>query len=117
MSGFATGAWMSGTPLDVVESVDPMEVPRRVALVRPDTRPAVRRRDAHEGGLIQHGQQAGQCLKWVRHEEGPAEALAVVARDGRVRDGVGGSGQQLVGTCVAATRERKSASQDRKSVV
>ena len=36
---------MSGTPLDVVESVDPMEVPRRVALVRPDIRPAVRRRD------------------------------------------------------------------------
>jgi hypothetical protein len=36
---------MSGPPLDVVESVDPMEVPRRVALVRPDIRPAVRRRE------------------------------------------------------------------------
>jgi quinol-cytochrome oxidoreductase complex cytochrome b subunit len=36
---------MSGPPLDVVESVDPMAVPRRVALVRPDIRPAVRRRE------------------------------------------------------------------------
>ena len=29
-------------PIDVVDSVDPMSVPRRVALVRPDRRPAVR---------------------------------------------------------------------------
>jgi len=37
---------MSGSPdFHVVESTDPLEVPRRVALVRPDTRPAVRRRD------------------------------------------------------------------------
>jgi cytochrome b/b6/petD-like protein len=35
---------MSATPrLDLVESSDPMETPRRVALVRPDIRPAVRR--------------------------------------------------------------------------
>jgi len=33
------------TPLKVVESTDPVAVPRRVALVRPDIRPAVRRRD------------------------------------------------------------------------
>jgi quinol-cytochrome oxidoreductase complex cytochrome b subunit len=31
--------------LDVVESTDPLAVPRRVALVRPDTRPEVRRSD------------------------------------------------------------------------
>ncbi len=31
------------TPLKAVESADPLVVPRRVALVRPDTRPAVRR--------------------------------------------------------------------------
>jgi hypothetical protein len=31
--------------LDVVESTDPLAVPRRVALVRPDTRPEVRRTD------------------------------------------------------------------------
>jgi len=31
--------------LQVVESTDPLAVPRRVALVRPDTRPAVRRTD------------------------------------------------------------------------
>jgi quinol-cytochrome oxidoreductase complex cytochrome b subunit len=31
------------TPLNVVESVDPLAVPRRVAIVRPDTRPEVRR--------------------------------------------------------------------------
>jgi menaquinol-cytochrome c reductase cytochrome b/c subunit len=37
---------MSPSPeLHVVESNDPMSVPRRVALVRPDTRPAVRRVD------------------------------------------------------------------------
>jgi Cytochrome b(C-terminal)/b6/petD len=37
---------MSSTPgLDVVESNDPLAQPRRVALVRPDIRPAVRRRD------------------------------------------------------------------------
>ena len=37
---------MSATPeLHVVESTDPLAVPRRVALVRPDTRPAVRRRE------------------------------------------------------------------------
>jgi menaquinol-cytochrome c reductase cytochrome b/c subunit len=34
-----------GTLLKVVESTDPVAVPRRVALVRPDIRPAVRRRD------------------------------------------------------------------------
>jgi len=34
-----------GTPLVVVESTDPVAVSRRVALVRPDIRPAVRRRD------------------------------------------------------------------------
>ena len=35
---------MSATPeLHAVESTDPLAVPRRVALVRPDTRPAVRR--------------------------------------------------------------------------
>ncbi|MFI5180777.1 MAG: hypothetical protein ACHQPI_05260 [Thermoanaerobaculia bacterium] len=34
-----------GTPLKVVESTDPVAVPRRVALVRPDIRPAVRRRE------------------------------------------------------------------------
>jgi quinol-cytochrome oxidoreductase complex cytochrome b subunit len=32
-------------PLHVVESADPLETPRRVALVRPDIRPAVRRRE------------------------------------------------------------------------
>ena len=32
-------------PLDVVDSADPLETPRRVALVRPDIRPAVRRRE------------------------------------------------------------------------
>ena len=37
---------MSATPeLHAVESTDPLAVPRRVALVRPDTRPAVRRID------------------------------------------------------------------------
>src|ERR1017187_5522702 len=37
---------MSPSPeLHVVESTDPLAVPRRVALVRPDTRPAVRRSD------------------------------------------------------------------------
>jgi hypothetical protein len=35
----------AGTPLKVVESTDPLAVPRRVALVRPDIRPAVRRRE------------------------------------------------------------------------
>ncbi len=35
---------MSGLPpIDVVESNDPLETPRRVALVRPDIRPAVKR--------------------------------------------------------------------------
>jgi len=33
------------TPLKVVESTDPVAVPRRVALVRPDIRPEVRRRE------------------------------------------------------------------------
>jgi len=33
------------TSLDLVESADPIATPRRVALVRPDLRPAVRRRD------------------------------------------------------------------------
>ncbi len=33
----------AGPELHVVESTDPVAVPRRVALVRPDTRPAVRR--------------------------------------------------------------------------
>jgi len=32
-------------PIDLVESRDPMATPRRVALVRPDVRPAVRRRE------------------------------------------------------------------------
>jgi quinol-cytochrome oxidoreductase complex cytochrome b subunit len=32
----------AGAPIDLVESRDPLAVPRRVALVRPDTRPAVR---------------------------------------------------------------------------
>lgn len=32
-------------PLDLVASTDPLETPRRVALVRPDIRPAVRRRE------------------------------------------------------------------------
>jgi quinol---cytochrome c reductase cytochrome c subunit, bacillus type len=32
-------------PLDLLESRDPLTVPRRVALVRPDMRPAVRRRE------------------------------------------------------------------------
>jgi len=35
----------TGTPLKVVESTDPIAIPRRVALVRPDIRPAVRRRE------------------------------------------------------------------------
>jgi menaquinol-cytochrome c reductase cytochrome b/c subunit len=34
-----------GPELHAVESTDPLAVPRRVALVRPDTRPAVRRND------------------------------------------------------------------------
>jgi len=34
-------------PLHVVESADPVATPRRVALVRPDIRPAVRRREEH----------------------------------------------------------------------
>ncbi len=34
----------SAPPLHIVESADPLATPRRVALVRPDTRPAVRRR-------------------------------------------------------------------------
>jgi hypothetical protein len=34
-----------GAPLKIVESTDPLAVPRRVALVRPDIRPAVRRRE------------------------------------------------------------------------
>ncbi|HXY41079.1 MAG TPA: hypothetical protein VEQ10_15510, partial [Vicinamibacteria bacterium] len=33
----------AGPPLQLVESPDPMAVPRRLALVRPDLRPAVRR--------------------------------------------------------------------------
>ncbi len=37
---------MSATPtINLVESTDPVAVPRRVALVRPDIRPAVRRKD------------------------------------------------------------------------
>jgi hypothetical protein len=37
---------MNGAPIiDVVESNDPLAVPRRVALVRPDIRPLVRRKD------------------------------------------------------------------------
>jgi hypothetical protein len=32
-------------PLEVIESSDPLEMPRRVALVRPDIRPAVRERE------------------------------------------------------------------------
>ena len=32
-------------PIQIVESVDPLATPRRVALVRPDIRPAVRRRE------------------------------------------------------------------------
>jgi quinol-cytochrome oxidoreductase complex cytochrome b subunit len=36
---------MSGPPLELVESRDPIAAPRRVALVRPDIRPAVRRTD------------------------------------------------------------------------
>lgn len=37
---------MSATPpIEVVDSVDPLAMPRRVALVRPDIRPAVRRRE------------------------------------------------------------------------
>jgi menaquinol-cytochrome c reductase cytochrome b/c subunit len=32
-------------PIDVVDSVDPISVPRRIALVRPDQRPAVRTTD------------------------------------------------------------------------
>ena len=36
---------MNGAPLEAVESVDPLELPRRVALVRPDIRPAVRRHE------------------------------------------------------------------------
>ncbi len=32
-------------PIEIVESNDPLATPRRVALVRPDTRPAVRQRD------------------------------------------------------------------------
>jgi quinol-cytochrome oxidoreductase complex cytochrome b subunit len=35
----------SPPPIRVVESADPVAVPRRVALVRPDVRPAVRRRE------------------------------------------------------------------------
>lgn len=35
----------TGIPLRVTESTDPVAVPRRVALVRPDIRPAVRRRE------------------------------------------------------------------------
>lgn len=35
----------TSSPIHVVESSDPLAVPRRVALVRPDVRPAVRRRD------------------------------------------------------------------------
>ena len=35
----------TGIPLKVTESNDPVAVPRRVALVRPDIRPAVRRRE------------------------------------------------------------------------
>jgi hypothetical protein len=35
----------TGIPLKVVESTDPVAVSRRVALVRPDIRPAVRRRE------------------------------------------------------------------------
>src|SRR5512141_1348302 len=33
----------SPPPIQIVESVDPLATPRRVALVRPDIRPAVRR--------------------------------------------------------------------------
>ncbi len=36
---------MSAAPVTVVESTDPIATPRRVALVRPDMRPAVRRRE------------------------------------------------------------------------
>ncbi len=35
----------AGPPLRIVESTDPLTVPRRVALVRPDIRPEVRRRE------------------------------------------------------------------------
>jgi len=35
----------SQPPIELVESVDPIQVPRRVALVRPDIRPAVRQRE------------------------------------------------------------------------
>jgi hypothetical protein len=35
----------SSSPVTVVESTDPIATPRRVALVRPDLRPAVRRRE------------------------------------------------------------------------
>ena len=36
---------MNAPPLQAVESVDPLEIPRRIALVRPDIRPTVRRRE------------------------------------------------------------------------
>ncbi len=46
---------MSGTtPLKVVESTDPLAVPRRVALVRPDIRPAVRRREEKYVSTVPH---------------------------------------------------------------
>jgi cytochrome b/b6/petD-like protein len=35
----------SPPPITIVESVDPLATPRRVALVKPDTRPAVRRQE------------------------------------------------------------------------
>jgi len=35
----------SRPPIELVESEDPMQVPRRIALVRPDLRPAVRQRE------------------------------------------------------------------------
>jgi hypothetical protein len=36
---------ISQPPIELVESEDPMQVPRRVALVRPDIRPSVRQRE------------------------------------------------------------------------
>ncbi len=41
-------------PLDLIESRDPLATPRRVALVRPDIRPAVRRREERYVMTVPH---------------------------------------------------------------
>ena len=95
-------------PLAVVESNDPVGTPRRVALVRPDTRPAVRRSATNAAAsTVDRSAGSAVCPTAPTASTAPAGAAASRATGSRLRGRVVTAPDGEADNCEQRKRKRK----------